>query len=100
MDTKEGEIAIPSEWAPYSPPKLLYILLLVAFIGFLWSSSIEGGMSEDCEEISNREPEDRLPYEGYGCGYVEMIELCCVIIPLVFSFILLLMRFKGKVKEE
>ena len=100
MDTKEGEIAIPSEWAPYSPPKLLYILLLVAFIGFLWSSSIEGGMSEDCEEISNREPEDRLPYEGYGCGYVEMIDLCCVIIPLVFSFILLLMRFKGKVKEE
>ena len=55
---------------------------------------------KDCEEISNREPEDRLPYEGYGCGYVEMIELCCVIIPLVFSFILLLMRFKGKVKEE
>ena len=100
MGEHEGEITIPSEWAPYSPPKLLYILLLVAFIGFLWSSSIEGGMSEDCEEISNREPEDLEPYEGYGCGYVEMIDLCCVIIPLLFSFILLLMGFKGKVKEE
>ena len=100
MGTKEGEIVIPSESAPYSPPKLLYILLLVAFIGFLSSSSIEGGMSEDCEEISNREPEDLEPYEGYGCGYVEMIDLCCVIIPLIFSFILLLMGFKGKATEE
>ena len=100
MGEHEGEITIPSEGTPKSPTKLLYILIIVAFIGLLSSSIINGGISKECEEISNREPEDRLPYEGYGCGYVEMMELCCVIIPLVFSFILLLMRFKGKVKEE
>ena len=100
MSNKEGEIAIASEWAPYSPPKLLYIVILIAVIGLLWSSSIQGGMSEDCEEISNRDPEDLEPYEGYGCGYVEMINLCCVIIPLLFSFILLLMWFKGKATGE
>tara|TARA_B110001452_G_C14840093_1_gene293400 strand:+ start:129 stop:437 length:309 start_codon:yes stop_codon:yes gene_type:complete len=100
MSNKEGEIAIASEWAPYSPPKLLYIVILIAVIGLLWSSSIQGGMSEDCEEISNRDSEDLEPYEGYGCGYVEMINLCCVIIPLLFSFILLLMWFKGKATGE
>ena len=85
---KEGEIAISSEMEPYSPPKLLFILILVAVIGLLWSSSIQGGMSEDCEEISNRDPEDLEPYEGYGCDYVEMIELCCVILPLILALIL------------
>ena len=100
MGEPEGEITISPEGTPKSPTKVLYFLIIVAFIGLLSSSIISGGMSQDCEEISNREPEDRLPYEGYGCGYIEMIELCCVIIPLVFSFILLLMRFKGKVKEE
>ena len=43
VGTKEGEIASSSEMAPYSPPKLLFILILVAVIGLLWSSSIQGG---------------------------------------------------------
>jgi hypothetical protein len=88
MSTNEGEITISPEGTPKSPTKVLYFLIIVAFIGLLSSSIISGGMSQDCEEISNREPEDRLPYEGYGCGYIEMIELCCVILPLILAFIL------------
>lgn len=100
MSTKEGEIAIPSEIAPESPQRLMYILLLVAFIGFLSSSSIERSMSDDCEEISNQEPEDLEPYEGYGCGYVEMIDLCCVIIPLILAFFLFLINIPHNEEEE
>ena len=100
MGEPEGEITIPSEGTPKGPTKLLYILIIVAFIGLLSSSIINGGISEDCEEISNREPEDRLPYEGYGCGYVEIIELCCVILPLILAFILFFPIIEPHNEEE
>ena len=100
MGEPEGEITIPSEGKPKSPTKSLYILIIVAFIGLLSSSIINGGISEDCEEISNREPEDRLPYEGYGCGYVEIIDLCCVILPLILAFILFFPIIEPHNEEE
>ena len=56
MGEPEDEITIPSEGTPKSPTKLLYILIIVAFIGLLSSSIINGGISKECEEISNREP--------------------------------------------
>ena len=94
MGEPEGEITISSN-GPSSLPKKLALMLLFLPICYFFLSGIDVGQltSElDCDNPEN-EPlcNSKKPIDG---------QICCVIIPLLFSFVLFLSNISPPYEEE
>ena len=97
MGEPEGEITISSKVSSYRPPKLALILLFVAICGIFWGLELESrndDLGVDCDN-----PETFVAYEGWGCDAASGLQICCGIIPLLLSFVLILRNISSYEKE-
>ena len=98
MGEPEGEITISSKGSSYRPPKLALILLFVAICGFFWGLEIDSENDDNGVDCDN--PETFDGYECLGSDADSVIQICCVIIPLLFSFVLILSNISSYEEEE
>ena len=98
MGEQEGEITISSKGSSYRPPKLALIFLFVAICGFFWGLEIDSENDDNGIDCDN--PETFVGYEGLGCDAASGIQICCVIIPLLLSFVLILSNISSYEEEE
>ena len=97
MGKPEGEITISSKGSSYRPPKLALIFLFVGICGFFWGLELESRNEDlgiDCDN-----PETFVGYEGLVCDADSVIQICCVIIPLLLSFVLILSNISSYEEE-
>lgn len=101
-EDKDGVIISSRAWNS-KVSKLVSILLLVALIGFIINLHPSMEETDTCKELAE-DPTPDAGLAGYGCGMQEAlsqaINLCCVIIPLICSFILLIISVPLNEEEE
>ena len=94
MGEHEGEITISSN-GPSSLPTKLALILLIVPICYLVLSGIDVGQLTSELDCDNPEKDPRCnskdPYDG---------QICCVIIPLLLSFVLFLSNISPHTEEE
>ena len=98
MGKHQGEIIISSKKPSYRPPKLALILLFVAICGFFWGSEIDSDNDDSGIDCDNQDT--YVGSEGLGCDAASAIQICCVIIPLFLSIVLLLLSAPHNEEEE
>jgi hypothetical protein len=98
MGENQGEIIISTKESSYQPPKLALFLLFVAICGFFWGSEIDSDNDDSGIDCDN--PDTYVGYEGLGCDAASAIQICCVIIPLFLSIVLLLLTVPHNEEEE
>ena len=98
MGKHQGEIIISSKKPSYRPPKLALILLFVAICGFFGGSEIDSDNDDSGIDCDNQDT--YVGYEGLGCDAASAIQICCVIIPLFLSIVLLLLSAPHNEEEE
>ena len=97
MEEPEGGITISSKGSSYRPPKLALILLFVAICGFFWGLEIDSENDDNGIDCDN--PETFDGYECLGSDVASVIQICCVIIPLLLSFVLISRNISSYQKE-
>ena len=64
----------------------------------IWGLEIDSENDDDGIDCDN--PETFVGYEGLGCDAASGIQICCVIIPLLLSFVLILSNISPYEEEE
>ena len=97
MGEHEGEITISSKASSYRPPKLALILLFVAICGFFLGLELESRNDDNGVDCDN--PETFVALEGLACDAASGLQICCGIIPLLLSFVLILSNISSYEEE-
>ena len=98
MGEHEGEITISSNGPSSLPTKLALILLILPICGFFWGLEIDSENDDNGIDCDN--PETFDGYECLGSDVASVIQICCVIIPLLLSFVLILSNISSYEEEE